>query len=105
MLNVSDGKSSFGKIKRAMCVTHYSLSLCMCVCVCRNAAFSSVCTLTGMNTTEVLNNKAGLDGVKRVMKEMILTANAMGYDFDVESQMDAMIKGSATNVPNYKPSM
>ncbi|ORX93067.1 2-dehydropantoate 2-reductase [Basidiobolus meristosporus CBS 931.73] len=70
-----------------------------------NAAFSPVCTLTGMNTTEVLNNAEAMKAVKQVMSEVIQAAVANGYDFDLEEQMLNMIAKTESTAKNYKPSM
>ncbi|KAI8098884.1 2-dehydropantoate 2-reductase [Halteromyces radiatus] len=70
-----------------------------------NASFSPVCALTGMNTSELLANKEALTSVKSVMKEVILAANAMGYDFDVDEQVKDMIERTEATAMNYKPSM
>jgi 2-dehydropantoate 2-reductase len=58
-----------------------------------------------MNTSEVLANEQALSSVRNVMKEVISSANAMGYDFDVQEQMDAMISRTEATALNYKPSM
>ncbi|CAO3630366.1 unnamed protein product [Cunninghamella blakesleeana] len=70
-----------------------------------NSAFSPVCTLTGMNTSELLRNEAALNSVKNIMKEVIMAANAYGYDFEIEEQMKAMIERTEATATNYKPSM
>lgn len=70
-----------------------------------NAAFSPVCALTGMNTTEVLANEEAMKAVKNVMGEVIDAAIANGYDFDHDEQMHAMIARTEATAKNYKPSM
>lgn len=58
-----------------------------------------------MNTSELLGNEQALSSVRSVMEEVICSANAMGYDFDVQEQMDAMISRTEATALNYKPSM
>lgn len=70
-----------------------------------NAAFSPVCAMTGMNTTELLANKEALKASTQVMREVIDAANAYGYNFDHEEQMNAMISRTEATARNYKPSM
>ncbi|KAI7904223.1 2-dehydropantoate 2-reductase [Cokeromyces recurvatus] len=70
-----------------------------------NAAFSPVCALTGMNTTQLLANKEAMRVVKLVMKEVIESANAYGYGFNPEEQIHNMITRTETTAKNYKPSM
>ncbi|ORZ25371.1 ketopantoate reductase PanE/ApbA-domain-containing protein [Absidia repens] len=70
-----------------------------------NASFSPVCAMTGMNTSEVLNNKEALASVRNVMKDVIMSANAMGYEFDVEEQMHTMVDRTEKTAKDYKPSM
>lgn len=64
-----------------------------------------MCTLTGLNTTQLLANKEAMSAVKSVMRELIEAANAQGYSFDVEEQMHAMISRTESTAKNYKPSM
>jgi 2-dehydropantoate 2-reductase len=71
----------------------------------RNAAFSPVCAMTGMNTTELLSNNEALTAVTQVMREVIDAANAYGYGFDHQEQMNAMIARTEATAKNYKPSM
>lgn len=71
----------------------------------RNAAFSPVCALTGMNTTEVLGNEEAMKSVKHVMGEVIDAAIANGYDFNHDEQMNIMISRTEATAKNYKPSM
>ncbi|KAG2200086.1 hypothetical protein INT47_007731 [Mucor saturninus] len=70
-----------------------------------NAAFSPVCTLSGLNTTEVLANEEAMKAVTSVMGEVIDAANACGYKFDREEQMANMINRTKATATNYKPSM
>ncbi|CAO3632272.1 unnamed protein product [Cunninghamella echinulata] len=70
-----------------------------------NSSFSPVCTLSGMNTSELLRNEDALTSVKNIMKEVITAANAYGYDFELEEQMAAMIERTEATAVNYKPSM
>ncbi|KAI9359757.1 2-dehydropantoate 2-reductase [Pilaira anomala] len=70
-----------------------------------NAAFSPVCAMTGMNTTEVLENEDAMKAVKEVMHDVIDAANANGYKFDHKEQMDNMIARTEATARNYKPSM
>lgn len=58
-----------------------------------------------MNTTEVLDNKEALASVRNVMREVIMSANAMGYDFDVEEQMHIMVSRTKATALDYSPSM
>lgn len=61
--------------------------------------------MTGLNTTQLLGNKEAMSAVKNVMKEVIEAANAHGYDFNPEEQMNAMISRTEATAQNYKPSM
>lgn len=61
--------------------------------------------MTGMNTTELLANKEALKASTQVMREVIDAANAYGYNFDHEEQMNAMISRTEATARNYKPSM
>ncbi|CAO3685854.1 unnamed protein product [Rhizopus stolonifer] len=70
-----------------------------------NASFSSVCTMTGMTTTEVLESKEALVAIRGIMREVITAANAEGYDFDQESQIEGLITRTQMSAKNYKPSM
>ncbi|KAI8073449.1 2-dehydropantoate 2-reductase [Gilbertella persicaria] len=70
-----------------------------------NAAFSPVCAMTGMNTTECLNNPEAMKSVKKVMGEVIDAAIANGYDFNHDEQMNIMISRTEATAQNYKPSM
>ncbi|CAO0790985.1 unnamed protein product [Mucor circinelloides] len=70
-----------------------------------NAAFSPVCAMTGMNTTELLANEEAMKAVKNVMGEVIDAAIANGYEFDHDEQMHAMISRTEATATNYKPSM
>ncbi|KAG0178875.1 hypothetical protein DFQ28_006838 [Apophysomyces sp. BC1034] len=70
-----------------------------------NASFSSVCTLTGLNTSEVMANKEAMASVRNGMLDVIRAANAMGYSFDEEEQYDAMVATTKKTALNYKPSM
>ncbi|RCH81650.1 hypothetical protein CU097_002872 [Rhizopus azygosporus] len=70
-----------------------------------NASFSPVCTITGMNTSEVLESKEAMSAVKSLMDEVISAANAEGYSFDKEQQMKEMISTTKATAKNYKPSM
>lgn len=71
----------------------------------RNSAFSPVCAMTGMNTTELLGNKEAMKAVKDVMGEVIDAAIANGYEFDHDEQMKNMISRTEATAKNYKPSM
>ncbi|KAI9033942.1 ketopantoate reductase PanE/ApbA-domain-containing protein [Phycomyces nitens] len=70
-----------------------------------NASFSPVCAITHMTTSDVLRNKEAMKSVKNLMSEVIQTANAMGYDFNEQEQMAAMIEKTEATALNYKPSM
>ncbi|KAG1057931.1 hypothetical protein G6F43_000258 [Rhizopus delemar] len=70
-----------------------------------NASFSPICTLTGMNTNEVLENEEATKAVKALINEMVEVANAEGCDFDVEQQTETMIARTYATAKNYKPSM
>ncbi|KAI8389504.1 2-dehydropantoate 2-reductase [Blakeslea trispora] len=70
-----------------------------------NTAFSSVCATTGMNTTECLNNAEAMNVIRHVMSEVIDAANAHGYGFDHDAEMDTMIARTKATAQNYKPSM
>lgn len=70
-----------------------------------NSAFSPVCAMTGMNTTELLENKEAMKAVKDVMGEVIDAAIANGYEFDHDEQMKNMISRTEATAKNYKPSM
>ncbi|KAI9265982.1 2-dehydropantoate 2-reductase [Sporodiniella umbellata] len=70
-----------------------------------NSCFSPVCTLTGMNTTELLANKEATKAVKDLMHEVIMTANAEGYDFNEQEQIETMMLKTKQTAENYKPSM
>ncbi|KAI9470535.1 MAG: 2-dehydropantoate 2-reductase [Benjaminiella poitrasii] len=70
-----------------------------------NAAFSPVCAMTGMNTTQLLANEEAMNVVKSVMKEVIDAANAHGYQFDHKEQITNMIARTEATAQNYKPSM
>lgn len=73
--------------------------------ICRNGSFSPVCAISRMNTTEILNNPQAMVTVKKLMNELIESANAMGYDFDAEAQMQTMIQRTQETAMDYKPSM
>ncbi|KAG1119223.1 hypothetical protein G6F40_001606 [Rhizopus arrhizus] len=70
-----------------------------------NASFSPICTLTGMNTSEVLENEEAIKAVKALINEVVKVANAEGCDFDVEQQTETMIEKTYATAKNYKPSM
>lgn len=70
-----------------------------------NAAFSPVCAMTGMNTTELLANQEAMSVVKKVMGEVIDASIANGYQFNHDEQMHAMISRTEATATNYKPSM
>ncbi|KAI8148659.1 2-dehydropantoate 2-reductase [Fennellomyces sp. T-0311] len=70
-----------------------------------NGAFSPVCTVARMNTTEILANPEAMGTVKKLMCELIESANAMGYSFDVEEQMETMLERTRATAMDYKPSM
>ncbi|KAI8636047.1 2-dehydropantoate 2-reductase [Parasitella parasitica] len=70
-----------------------------------NAPFSSVCAMTGMNTTELLGNDEAMKAVKCIMEEVIDAAIANGYQFDHKEQMHNMITRTEATAKNYKPSM
>ncbi|CAO3700803.1 unnamed protein product [Rhizopus stolonifer] len=70
-----------------------------------NATFSPVCTLTGMNTTELLSNEEATKAVKDLMHEVIMVAGAEGYDYDEEQQVKEMLARTEETALNYKPSM
>jgi 2-dehydropantoate 2-reductase len=61
--------------------------------------------MTGMNTTELLNSKEALTAVTQVMREVIDAANAYGYGFDHEEQINTMISRTEATATDYKPSM
>ncbi|KAI8068935.1 2-dehydropantoate 2-reductase [Thamnidium elegans] len=70
-----------------------------------NSAFSPVCAMTGMNTTEVLENEEAMNAVKQVMHDVIDAAIANGHPFDHNEQMQNMIARTEATAKNYKPSM
>ncbi|KAI8972648.1 2-dehydropantoate 2-reductase [Pilobolus umbonatus] len=70
-----------------------------------NAAFSPVCAITGMNTSELLRNEKAMTTVKSVMSEVIHAANAAGYKFNEKEQINHMIEKTEATALNYKPSM
>ncbi|KAG1048940.1 hypothetical protein G6F43_008705 [Rhizopus delemar] len=70
-----------------------------------NASFSSVCTMTGMTTTEVLANKEASELVKSIMHDVITVANAEGYDFNHKEQIEAFMARTQASTKHYKPSM
>lgn len=61
--------------------------------------------MTGMNTTEVLENEEAMNAVKQVMHDVIDAAIANGYPFDHKEQMENMIARTEATATNYKPSM
>lgn len=67
-----------------------------------NGSFSPVCAVSRMNTTEVLENPQAMSTVKKLMTELIEAANAMGYEFDIEEQMQTMIERTKATAMNYK---
>ncbi|KAF7731445.1 hypothetical protein EC973_000253 [Apophysomyces ossiformis] len=70
-----------------------------------NASFSPVCTVTGLNTSQVLANKDAMSTVKNVMLDVIRAANAVGYSFDEKEQYELMVAKTEQTALNYKPSM
>ncbi|KAG2223152.1 hypothetical protein INT45_005708, partial [Circinella minor] len=70
-----------------------------------NATFSPVCTVARMNTTEVLNCPEAMTTVKKLMHEMIEAANAVGYEYNAEEQIETMLERTRATAMDYKPSM
>ncbi|KAI8990765.1 2-dehydropantoate 2-reductase [Mycotypha africana] len=70
-----------------------------------NAVFSPICTLTGMNTSQLIKNQEAMSTAKNLMSEVIDAAIANGYDFNHEEQMQMMISRTEATATNYKPSM
>ncbi|KAI8062882.1 2-dehydropantoate 2-reductase [Gongronella butleri] len=66
-----------------------------------NASFSSVCAILQTDTTGVQRAK---ETVANVIRDVVRAANANGYEFDEQEQVDLMI-GMTANVAPYKPSM
>ncbi|CAO3667441.1 unnamed protein product [Rhizopus stolonifer] len=69
------------------------------------ACFSPICTLTGMNTTQVLENEEAIRTVRRLMHDVIVAAGADGYHFDEKKQIENMFAKTKETSQNYKPSM
>ncbi|KAI9274471.1 ketopantoate reductase PanE/ApbA-domain-containing protein [Phascolomyces articulosus] len=70
-----------------------------------NGTFSAVCTVARMNTTEVLNCPEAMTTVKKLMREFIESANAMGYEYNAEEQIEIMLERTRVTAMDYKPSM
>lgn len=69
-----------------------------------NGAFSPVCAISRMNTTEILASEQAMTTVKKLMSEVIQAANAMGYEYNIEEQMAAMIERTRATAMDYKVS-
>ncbi|KAI8062874.1 2-dehydropantoate 2-reductase [Gongronella butleri] len=70
-----------------------------------NAVFSPVCLLTGMDTTGVLGCDSAMNLARNLMRDVVATANAQGYDFDYETEMANMIRFTQSTAMDFKPSM
>ncbi|ORX58119.1 2-dehydropantoate 2-reductase [Hesseltinella vesiculosa] len=70
-----------------------------------NASFSPACLLTSMNTSQLMANESSMNMVGNVMRDVISVANAQGYGFDPDEQLQQMIKFTEITAQNYKPSM
>ncbi|KAI7849321.1 2-dehydropantoate 2-reductase [Circinella umbellata] len=71
-----------------------------------NGSFSPVCAILGLNTTQVIENEMAVDLVRRLMREIMTAAQkALGIEYQIEAQSEALIESTVQGAPNYKPSM
>ncbi|GAB5589821.1 hypothetical protein Unana1_04721 [Umbelopsis nana] len=69
------------------------------------AATASLCVTTDLDTYGVLSNPMTSELFKNVMKDVVVTANSYGYDFDVDTELTRQCKRVKSIGPGYKPSM
>ncbi|KAI9319085.1 2-dehydropantoate 2-reductase [Dichotomocladium elegans] len=69
-----------------------------------NGAFSPVCALSRMNTTEILNHKPAMTTVKNLIAELTTAASAAGYKYNVDEQVAAMLEKTRSTAMDYKAS-
>ncbi|KAI9316822.1 2-dehydropantoate 2-reductase [Dichotomocladium elegans] len=71
-----------------------------------NGSFGPVCAILGLNTSQVIENEAAIDIVKRLMREIMEAASAAtGIDYGIDDRIEALISTTAIGAANYKPSM
>ncbi|ORX58118.1 2-dehydropantoate 2-reductase [Hesseltinella vesiculosa] len=67
-----------------------------------NASYSSVCTILQTDTT---GSKLAKNTLVNVIRDVARAANANGYEFDEQEQVDLMIGMTEGKAEGYKPSM
>lgn len=71
----------------------------------RIAATASLCVTTDLDTYSVISNPMTVELFKNVMRDVATAANACGYHFDVDAELDRQQKRVEAIGPGYKPSM
>jgi 2-dehydropantoate 2-reductase len=70
----------------------------------RITAIASLCVATDLDTSGVTTYAPTAELLKNVMRDIVTVANAYGYDFDKDTEVEKMFQRVAT-LQAYKPSM